>query len=380
MDRHNTILIDGRPFVAPSAGITNFLKGSLKAWAAQRPDDTFIVALPHNQHTTLDLGDIPQNIRLLRYTNAVLRRLPNLVWLCAVMPLLACRLKVTAYYSALPCLPFFLPRRLKTIIVVHDVVNLEYKETMQWTNRLSNALFFKRSVRQADILWTNSLYTKAKVEQYFPQRRCRQIFSGCAIDRNTYHPLSLTAEEKVTVREQHGIKGSFVLFVGSLEPRKNLSFLLSLMPRLYKEYHLQLVVVGGRGWKNSTIAKVVDAADFPKESTVFCGFVGNAELSQLYNTADCFVSASLNEGFGMPQLEALCCGCPVVTARNSAMTEVADGKDGAITIEGYDPETWVSTIVRIATEHPHVNTTQLADYDWAVILKRLITILYEDSH
>ena len=90
----------------------------------------------------------------------------------------------------------------------------------------------------------------------------------------------------------------------------------------------------------------------------------NHELSLLYNTADCFVSAALMEGFGMPQLEALYCGCPVVTAHNTAMIEVAQGKSGAVTVKGYDPDTWRTAILQMLDRRPTVDQSQLAEYDW----------------
>ena len=74
----------------------------------------------------------------------------------------------------------------------------------------------------------------------------------------------------------------------------------------------------------------------------------------------------------MPQLEALLCGCPIVTAHNSAMIEVAADKDGAVTVEGYDPQIWIDTIIRTANERPTVNTSQLASYDWDIILKKFL--------
>lgn len=365
------ILIDGRPFVAPSAGIANFLEGSLLAWARQKHHDTFLVALPKSVHKTVSKDIYPQNVIFMEASNWLLRHLPNLVWLCIMMPLLARKWKADIYYSPLPCLPFLLSRSIKKIIVVHDVVNLEYKATMQWTNILSNSLFFKRSVNNADIIWTNSYYTKGKVEQYFPSRKCQQIFTGCSVNREIYHLINLTEQVKGEIRESLGIKGSFILFVGSLEPRKNLSFLLSLMPELYKRYQLQLVVVGGHGWKKSSISQIVNDDGFPKDSVIFCRFITNERLAQLYNMADCFVSASLNEGFGMPQLEALLCDCPIVTAHNSAMIEVAKGKDGAQTIEGYDKEKWINAIASVVSQRPKVNIEQLKAYDWNSILNKL---------
>lgn len=345
------------------------------AWANLHPSDIFHIALPRPLHKTFARDGLPDNVVLKEYSNGLFHHLPNLVWLLVMMPLLSRRLKAGIYYTPVPCLPFLLPRSMKKIIVVHDVVNIEFQDTMQWTNVLANKLFFNRSIQKADIIWTNSHYTKGKVEQYFPKRRCHQIFTGCAVDRTIYHPLSLSEEEKASIKRQYSINQRFILFVGSLEPRKNLSFLLSLMPDLYTSHHIQLVVVGGRGWKNSSISTIVNADDFPKESVIFCGFVTNNDLARLYNTADCFVSASLNEGFGMPQLEALLCGCPIITAHNSAMIEVATGKSGAVTIDGYDTATWTNAIVRMCTERPQVSPVQFASYDWDIILRSLAVYL-----
>lgn len=369
------ILIDGRAFTAPTAGISNFLKDSITAWGKLCPSDTLIVALPRPLHKTFSRNGLPDNVVLLEQSNALFRRLPNLIWLLLTMPLLARRWKADIYYTPVPCLPFLLPRSMKTVIVVHDVVNIEFSKTMQWTNVLANRLFFNRSIKKADIIWTNSYYTQSKVKQYFPKRHCQDIFTGASINRNVYHPITLTDKQASQILHKYHIEKDFILFVGSLEPRKNLTFLLSLMPEIYNRKQLQLVVVGGRGWKNSSIRNIVEDKDFPRESVVFCGFVNNDELVKLYHLARCFVSASLNEGFGMPQLEALLCGCPIVTARNSAMTEVAEGKDGATTIEGYDRQTWTDTIIHIAEQRPQVNLSQLTDYDWDLIVKKLVYVL-----
>lgn len=114
----------------------------------------------------------------------------------------------------------------------------------------------------------------------------------------------------------------------------------------------------------------VKAPEYPQEAVVFCGYVTNGDLVTLYNTADCFVSAALMEGFGMPQLEAMLCGCPIVTAHNTAMIEVAKGKDGASTVEGYDPEEWKRVILHTLKTRPKINQDQLSEYDWAYIIRR----------
>lgn len=366
------ILVDGRAFVKTAAGISTFLRCSIVEWAKQRPRDVFYIYLPKNLDPSLELGAVPKNIQLLKYGNVFTRKIPNLFLLLLYIPLLCKKLNVNLYYSPVPCIPFFVPKKVKTLIVVHDVVNLEQSETMELKNKIANSLFFSRSIRKADFIWTNSFYTKERVEHYFPVRRRSNIFTGCSVDRTVYCNLNLSELERRSIRDKYGIAGKFILFVGSLEPRKNLSFLLEIVPELYRSLKIQLVVVGGMGWKNSEIKDFIMNPMFPQQSTIFCGYVTNADLAKLYNAADCFVSASLGEGFGMPQLEALLCGCPVITAHNTAMIEVANGKTGAYTIKGYDSRQWIDLISRVVCDKNVTNVNELAEYDWPIIIQRML--------
>lgn len=366
------ILIDGRVWSRNAAGITTFLCCALMEWVRQRPGDTFHVVLPKGMDPSVELPALPANLHLRDYSSRFPRFLPNIVIMQLLVPYLCRKLHIGLYYAPVPHLPWFIPSSTRKAITVHDVVNIEMSHTMAWTNRLATSVFFGQAVRKADILWTNSHYTADKVEQYYPKRRCKDIFVGDAADHEQYRPLHLSEEERAAVRQRHGIRNRFLLFVGSLEPRKNLSFLLRLMPELYRERHIQLVVVGGKGWKNSDLREIVEASDYPRDAIIFCGYVTNHELSLLYNTADCFVSAALMEGFGMPQLEALYCGCPVVTAHNTAMIEVARGKDGAYTVEGYDPSDWKRAILHVLDSHPTIDQRQLAEYDWVTIIHQFL--------
>lgn len=366
------VFIDGRTLTAPSTGVYTFFKGAIMEWARQCPKDEFYIALPKELNAKSSFVNYPSNIHLVCKTNALLRKLPNLVWLNTIVPQLARQLKAETYFSPVTCIPFFLPRRMNKAIIVHDVVNLEYKETMRWTNRLANFFFFSRSIKKANLIWTNSLYTKSKVEQYFPLRRCKHIFTGGAVDNDTYRHLQLTDAKRQLIRDKYGITGDYILFVGSLEPRKNLQFLVSLMPEVYRQTNNKLVVVGGHGWGNTHIKDIIEQPGFPRESVIFCKFVPDDELSILYNMAKCFVSASMNEGFGMPQLEALFCGCPVITSHNSAMIEVARGKSGATTIEGYNPQTWVDTIKRVVKKRPTTCPQELEEYRWENVIKHFL--------
>lgn len=369
------ILIDGRIWSLFSAGVGTFFTCAIIEWAKQRENDTFYIILPKGLDARYELSSIPYNIKLLNYSKLFPQRLPNIVILQLLVPFLCRKLHINMYYSPVPHLPYFIPSKVKTMVTVHDVVNIEMVQTMSWTNRLATSIFFGQAIKKADYLWTNSYYTKLKVEEYYPSRHCKEIFTGDAADRNLFFHRTLSDDQLQHIKQKYGIKNPFILFVGSLEPRKNLKFLLSIIPDLYKEHGIQLVVVGGKGWKNTDLKDIVESPAFPKESTIFCGHVSNEDLVMLYHTAACFVSCALMEGFGMPQLEALLCGCPVVTAHNSAMIEVAEGKDGAVTVEGYDPRVWEKAILNTVSEKPIINQKQLIEYDWKKIIRNLQELL-----
>jgi glycosyltransferase involved in cell wall biosynthesis len=365
------ILVDGRIWSLYSAGIGTFFTSAMIEWAEQSDKDTFYVLLPKGLDDRYELPQLPDNIKLLDYAKRFPRRLPNIIILQLLVPHLCRKLAIDLYYSPVPHLPYCIPSKVRTMVTVHDVVNIELAHTMSWTNRMATSFFFAQAIKKADFIWANSHYTKSKVNEYFPQRRAHDIFVGGAVDRKMFYPRLLTEQARKDIKAKYGINDKFILFVGSLEPRKNLKFLLSIIPELYQRHGIQLVVVGGKSWKSTDIRDIVEAPEFPKASTIFCGFVTNEELAMLYCCADCFVSAALMEGLGMPQIEALLCGCPVVTAHNTAMIEVAHGKDGAVTVKGYEPQDWIQTILNMIKEPKTVNPQQLAEYDWTTIIRRL---------
>lgn len=373
------ILIDGRICSVFSAGVGTFFTSAIFEWAQQCDTDTFYILLPKGLDARYELPPLSDNIKLLDYSKRFPKRLPNIIILQWLVPRLCRKLDISLYYSPVPHLPYFIPSKVKTMVTVHDVVNIEMAHTMSRTNRLATSIFFGQAIKKADYLWTNSHYTKLKVEEYFPKRRCQSMFVGDSVDYHYFYPKNYTNSEREAIKQKYGITQRFLLFVGSLEPRKNLEFLLNIIPSLYKEHQIQLVVVGAKGWKNSSLRTIIESHDFPKESTIFCGFITNTELADLYNTADCFISAALMEGFGMPQLEALKCGCPIITAHNTAMIEVAQGKSGATTVEGYQPEVWKQIIMKVLDEHPAVNQQQLQEYDWKNIIQRLLTYISHEQ-
>lgn len=205
-------------------------------------------------------------------------------------------------------------------------------------------LFFKRSINRADILWAVSYYTRDQIQKLYPIRKCKTILVGQCLEKKRFHPISVTPETRKNIQQQYGLSEKFLLYVGTIEPRKNLRFLISLMPELIK-HGFSLLIVGARGWGKSGIHDMLQSEKRVNEHIAFSGFIKDSELISIYNHASLLVIPSLNEGFGLPAIEAMLCGCPVVAADHSGLHEVV--KNGGMLIQGWDKQKWIYAILAV---------------------------------
>ena len=136
------------------------------------------------------------------------------------------------------------------------------------------------------------------------------------------------------LKSEYKIDTPFILFVGTLEKRKNVPTLLKSFYKLKKcKIEHKLVIVGGKGWKYTKIFDLIEEFNL-KGDVIFTDYVSDEYLVKFYNAADLFVYPSLYEGFGLPPLEAMACGCPVITSNTSSLPEVVG--DAGIMIDPND--------------------------------------------
>lgn len=252
------------------------------------------------------------------------------------------KLKPTHYISTFVFLPLKKIKTIKYITVVHDFAYKEYFSTLSLKNKINYYLFADYSIKKADKIWCVSNYTKEKLKKYFKKLEEEKILVCSGIDLNYYKEIMLTKDEKKSLKEKYEITKKSLLFVGTIEPRKNLEFLLKIMQKLAKENY-ELIVVGASGWGKSNLTKILNFENYPIENIKFQKYLSDQEIIELYAICDIYISTSKNEGFGLPQLEAMACGCPVITAHNSAMIEVVE--NGGITVEGWEIEKWINKII-----------------------------------
>jgi glycosyltransferase involved in cell wall biosynthesis len=369
-----TIGIDGRALTSDNpAGVASFLIAALKNLPEYMPDIRFVIF----SHKPLS-KEAQQRLKFFKnveyiYEQTTLFPGVGVVWFQFKLPLLLKKYNIDYFWGAGQVIPFFIPRKIKKIITVYDIVFLKYRNTMSLPTLLESMIWTRRSIEKSDIIWAISNYTKNELENAFPVRKCKNIFTGLSIDQDLYKKIKITKKEKNELLIKYKIKYPFILFVGTLEPRKNLQFLLSLMPDLAMK-GTSLLVIGGKGWKQAEIiSRIINQPGYPRDNVVFAGYVPFRDLIKLYNISDLLVSASLNEGYGLPLKEAMACGCPVICPDNSAMKEVVN--DSEMRIAGWDRQKWINAITKQIFSANRLNYGLPQSDEWkkiaSVLKKRL---------
>ncbi|MGL5053248.1 MAG: glycosyltransferase family 4 protein [Cetobacterium sp.] len=284
--------------------------------------------------------------------------------------------KFDYFFGTAGVIPFFLKNDIKKILYIHDFVYKEYSETMSTRVKIIMSILGDYSIKKADIIWSNSKYTMNQAEKYFNlENKIKYI--GASVNKEIYKKLDLKLKEILFLKNKFKITKKSILFVGTLEPRKNIDYLISLMPKLELNDY-QLLVVGGKGWGNTRIKNQIDNLNLKENTIIFMDYIQNKELVELYNVVDLYVSTSKNEGFGLPQLEAMSCGCPVVTAYNSAMIEVVE--DGGKMIKGWNKDEWINGIEEVYTQKNIYSKLALEKselYNWKEIIKNFFKKMKE---
>jgi glycosyltransferase involved in cell wall biosynthesis len=210
-------------------------------------------------------------------------------------------------------------------------------------NRIVHNLFFNPSLTNADRIITMSENTKKSIVEYFniEPSKITVIYEG--VDEK-FKPYD--KKEVISVLSHYAIERPYLLAVGTLEPKKNYIKLLKAYKALKTD--LDLVIVGKKGWKADDIFKTIEALGL-KERVKLLGYIHIDDLPYLYNGAEIFVFPSLYEGFGLPLLEAMACGVPVVCSNTSSLDEISG--DAALKFNPESTDEIVSQIKRLINDN-----------------------------
>lgn len=209
----------------------------------------------------------------------------------------------------------------KLLITIHDLAHFRYPECFGKFERIRSKILIPLNAKKADGIVTVSNYSKQDIIRalHIPSKKIEITHDGA---NENFKPIE-DNEAIVNTLRSYGIKGNYILSVGRLDPRKNLIRLIKAFSKLKKEMKIshKLIIVGSKEYlfSDSEIERV--SSKF-KRDIIMTGYVPTALLPVFYSSADVLVYPTLFEGFGLPCLEAMKCGCPVVSSNTSSIPEV----------------------------------------------------------
>ena len=266
-------------------------------------------------------------------------------------------------------------RDIPTVLTVHDLIYhlfpAYHKRLNYWYLNVAMPLF----VRRADALITISESSKRDLVRIYhvPEEKITVIYEAASPN---FGPVP--TEHVAEVKARYGLPERYLLALGTIEPRKNLIRLVEALRSLrQKDRALSLVIVGSRGWLYQGFFQHLEKLDVPK-AVLLSGYVPDADLPAVISGAAAYVLASFYEGFGLPILEAMACGTPVVCSNTSSMPEL--GGDAACYFDPYNTESMVAAIATVLedgnlrAEMRERGLAQAARFSWQRTAKETLAV------
>jgi glycosyltransferase involved in cell wall biosynthesis len=242
-----------------------------------------------------------------------------------------------------------LPSRVARVLTVYDVVWLLHPDTMEEINRSALNRFAARGIRQAHKIMAISESTRRGLIEAAgaPGGKIEVVHLAVKAGDFTPHDRERSAR---FIAEKYGVSPDYICTVGTVEPRKNIITLIEAVRMLRQRGQLrhQLLIAGQSGWNNSAIYASVESCGLTEREVKFLGRIPEEDLPQFYSGAALFIFPSLYEGFGLPLLEAMSSGTPIVASNTSSIPEVTE--DAAVLVSPRDPGAFADAIVRVTSD------------------------------
>jgi len=285
--------------------------------------------------------------------------------------LLRQRKEVVAVFEPAHFGPFNLPKRMKRITMIHDLTPILFPQYHRWHSQILQRLFLRSILKNTDWVLTNSRHTQTDVARVFPftQQKVSHVYLGRHVAfKPTPHAARIA---------ELGINTPYFLNVGTVEPRKNLLTLLTafeLFCLKNSTNNQQLILVGEVGWKAEAVVQALENHPF-KSRIQRLGYVDFADLPILYTHSQALIYPSEYEGFGLPIIEALACGTPVIAAQNSSLAEIGEG--AAIFFPTHDAEDLSKKMAQVIGQPPskELLTQHAAQFSWTACARGFMALV-----
>lgn len=317
--------IDGLPLTTPKTGVGHYTFELARALATIEPASQFEIVYPSTYPAIATVAggngglsddNIPANLKLERVPVGPLGR----HWWSAGLPRYIRRGKLDLFHGTNYDVPLW--RRSATVLTIHDLSHLLHPETHEKRSVMRARRRLPVMARAANAIITPSESVRREVCEQLTTSP-EKVFAIPEAARACFHPLEFA--ETAAVRRRLGVSDDFMLTVGTLEPRKNLSVLVSAfgeVTRAQPQSKTQLVIAGGRGWLSGPLFVAI-AKSPVRDRILLTDYLEDEDLRALYASCRAFVYPSIYEGFGLPPLEAMACGAPVIASRIPSLEETA---------------------------------------------------------
>lgn len=336
-----------------------------------------------NDFDIILLGN-PNELRLFDWATGL-----KVIWLKSSIYSLKEQLEL--FYKIPPCHYFLSPhynipllpiRAKKRIVIIHDVNHIALAKTINAIKNVYATILIKCALLLSNKIITVSQFSKSEIIRYFKVNAANIYPVHLGVDKHVFRKYDLLEQQRV--QKDYKLPDFFLLYVGNVKPHKNLKVLIEAFA-LIKEKHLvpglKLVIVGkkeGFITGDTKLFNDIQAKGLADDIT-FTGYVKQTDLPIIYNIASIFVFPSKYEGFGLPPLEAMACGCPAVVSKGSSIPEVC--QYAAAYFNPDNAEELVSIIIKIINsnalkEQMRLNGFKLANsYNWDITSQKLSIII-----
>jgi len=306
--------VDARSLSEPIAGIGRYTLFLLREMILNSPHEWVLYSHKPIIHGDWDMSGV--KIRTLKPFIKI--KGMYFAWLQLILPFWLSQDQITLFWSPAHRLPWYMPKRIAKVITIHDLVWKHFPETMRPFGRFLDSHIMPYAINNTDRIIASSISTANDIYNESPSAR--------SITKVIYLANSLQREIKSEFNNK-----KYLLFVGTLEPRKNLRKLLEAYAMFSESMRQEypLYIVGGEGWGDQKVPYILNQLGL-KKSVKVLGYISNQKLEEVYSGAYLFIMPSLYEGFGLPIVEAMSFGLPVITSNNSSMPEI--GGDAAILV------------------------------------------------
>jgi len=308
--------LDGYPLAEPRTGVGHYTLELARALALIAPSDRFELVSPA-PFSSSALEEINQaNLSNLRAVHLKTSRIRG-HWWAVGLPLYVTKARFDLFHGTNFEVPFW---NRHSVVTIHDLSALLHREKHRDSLARRARLRLPIVAKLARKIITPTESVKREVCEHL-RVKANKVIAIPSAARQSFQPVPL--EQTVETRKRLAIEDDFLLFVGTLEPRKNLLTLLKAFEQIVRQTSLrpQLVIAGGEGWlMDETFLFIKDSGI--GDRLRLTGYLGDDELRALYSACRIFIYPSLYEGFGLPPLEAMACGAPVIAGRVPALREV----------------------------------------------------------